>query len=435
MERVHCPLALDREQQVDCLAYAADCLLYLGRGVEHCRELVGGQIVSNRVGHDEVAVGKSLHQRAGAEAVCAVVREVSLTNHKQARDGALQVIVHPQAAHGVVDGRIDPHRDLVRILVGDALVHLEQVVVTITDRVLAQTLDRGRKVEVHAEAGFAHAAALIANRLGIARSYVAGYQVAEARVTAFEVVIALILRDLFRGTLVALGQRHPDTAVIAQGFAHERELGLILTSHRNAGGVNLGVARVGEVCATLVSPPDRRYVRPLGVGGKVVDVAIAASPEDDCVGDVGSDGAGHQVTGDNTTSLAVDDDQVKHLGARMHGDAAVMDLPLQRLVGAQQQLLAGLAARVERTRHLGPAEGPVCERAAVLTGKGNTLGDALVDDMNAVLRQPVDVGLACAKVAALDRVIKEPVNAIAVVLVILGSVDPALRSDGVRPAR
>ena len=49
--------------------------------------------------------------------------------------------------------------------------------------------------------------------------------------------------------------------------------------------------------------------------------------------------------------------------------------------------------------------------------------------------EAVDVGLAGAEVAALDRVVEEALDAVAVVLVVLGGVDAALGGDGVRPAR
>src|SRR5207247_6358441 len=41
----------------------------------------------------------------------------------------------------------------------------------------------------------------------------------------------------------------------------------------------------------------------------------------------------------------------------------------QRLIGAEQKLLAGLAAGVERARHLRAAERAVVEQPAVLAGK------------------------------------------------------------------
>src|SRR6185369_785502 len=49
--------------------------------------------------------------------------------------------------------------------------------------------------------------------------------------------------------------------------------------------------------------------------------------------------------------------------------------------------------------------------------------------------EPVDVGLACAEVAALHRVVEQPVNTVAVVLVVLRGVDAALGRDAVGAAR
>ena len=72
--------------------------------------------------------------------------------------------------------------------------------------------------------------------------------------------------------------------------------------------------------------------------------------------------------------------------------------------------------------------------AAVLARERHALRDALIDDVDADLRQAVDVGFAGAEVAAFDGVVEEAVNAVAVVLIILGGVDAALRGDGVRAA-
>ena len=107
----------------------------------------------------------------------------------------------------------------------------------------------------------------------------------------------------------------------------------------------------------------------------------------------------------------------------------------ERGVRAEQQLLAGLAACVERARHLRATERAVVEQAAVLAGEGHALGDALVDDVDAELREPVDVALASAVVAALHGVVEEAVDAVAVVLVVLRRVDPTLRGDAVRAPR
>ena len=114
---------------------------------------------------------------------------------------------------------------------------------------------------------------------------------------------------------------------------------------------------------------------------------------------------------------------------------AEADLAGELLVGAEQQLLAGLAPGVERAAHLGAAEAAVVEQAAVLAGERHALGHHLVDDVDAHLGEAVDVGLAGAEVAALDRVVEEAVDGVAVALVVLGRVDAALRGDRVGTAR
>lgn len=74
------------------------------------------------------------------------------------------------------------------------------------------------------------------------------------------------------------------------------------------------------------------------------------------------------------------------------------------------------------------------QEAAVFAGEGDALGDALVDDVHADLGEAVDVRLAGAEVAALDRVVEEVEDAVAVILVVLRRVDAALGRDGVGAA-
>ena len=51
------------------------------------------------------------------------------------------------------------------------------------------------------------------------------------------------------------------------------------------------------------------------------------------------------------------------------------------------------------------------------------------------LRQAINVRFARAEIAAFDRVVKKPVNAVAIVLIILRGIDSALRRDAVRAPR
>jgi hypothetical protein len=199
--------------------------------------------------------------------------------------------------------------------------------------------------------------------------------------------------------------------------------------------VNLREAGVGKVGAPLVRPPDRRGVAAFGVGGEVEGVAVAARGQHHDVGQARLDLAGAHVAHDDAARAPVDDDHVQHLGAVVHLDRLGRNLPRQRLVGAEQQLLTSLPPGVEGARHLRAAKGAVVQHAAVLAGKGHALGHALVDDGVAHLGQAIDIGLAGAEVAALDRVVKETVDAVAVVAIVLGRVDAALCGHAVGAAR
>ena len=296
------------------------------------------------------------------------------------------------------------------------------------------TLDRVREVEEHAVVQRTHTAAFVDDGLCVARGDVAGDQVAEARVLALQVVVALVLGDVDRTALVLVAGRHPDATVVAQRLAHQGELRLRLIRRWDAGRVDLGVARVGERRTLAVGPPDGRRVAGHGVGRQVVDVAVATGAQHHGVARVGLEFTGEQIAGGDADRPAVLDHHVEHLGAVVQGDRAEVDLAGERLVGAEQQLLTGLAPGVEGACHLGPAEGPVVEQAAVLACEGHTLGGALVDDVQRHLREAVDVGLAAAVVAALDRVVEEAEDAVAVVAVVLRRVDAALGRDRVRPS-
>ena len=290
------------------------------------------------------------------------------------------------------------------------------------------------EVEVHAVLQRADALALVDHRLGVARGDVARHEVAEARVLPLEEVVALVLGDLVgrAGLVGVLG--HPDAAVVAQRLRHERELRLELVARRDAGRVDLRVAGVGEERAPPVGPPRRRRVGVLGVGREEEDVAVAAGAQQHGVGGVAADLPGDEVADDDAAGHAVLHDEVEHLGAGVELDRASVHLVHQLLVGAEQELLAGLASGVEGAGHLGAAEGAVVEQAAVLTGEGHALGDHLVDDVDRDLGEAVHVRLPRAEVAALHGVVEEALHRVAVALVVLGGVDPALGGDRVRPA-
>ena len=183
-----------------------------------------------------------------------------------------------------------------------------------------------------------------------------------------------------------------------------------------------------------MGPPGRRDVAAHGVGRQVEHAAVAAGGHDDGVRLVAFQLAGDQVAHDDAARLAVDEHQVQEFLADVELDVAQAHLAHHGLVGAQQQLLARLAAGVERARNLGAAEGAVLQESAVVAREGHAQGHALVDDVHRDLGQAVHVGLAGAEVPALDGVVEQALHAVAVVGVVLGGVDAALGRDAMGAA-
>ena len=64
-----------------------------------------GEVIADGVRNDEVAVRKTLHECAGAETIGAMIGEISFAQDKEAGNGRHQVVIDPQAAHGVVRWR------------------------------------------------------------------------------------------------------------------------------------------------------------------------------------------------------------------------------------------------------------------------------------------------------------------------------------------
>jgi hypothetical protein len=92
------------------------------------------------------------------------------------------------------------------------------------------------------------------------------------------------------------------------------------------------------------------------------------------------DGPRHQVARDDAARPAVHHDQVQHLAPRQHRDAPGGFLLGERLVRAEEQLLARLPARVERPRHQRAAERAVGELSAVLPRERHALRHGVIDD-------------------------------------------------------
>ena len=124
------------------------------------------QVVLDGEWQYEVTISKTLHQCRCTEAVCTVVREVTLTDSEETLYRGLQLIVNPDTTHGVVDSRVDHHWGLVWIVISDLLIHLEEVAVTVSNSLLAKTVDSVREIKEYCKASSVYAEALIAALLG-----------------------------------------------------------------------------------------------------------------------------------------------------------------------------------------------------------------------------------------------------------------------------
>ncbi len=259
MDVVHRLLALDREELGDLLLHVLFSLVESRRVGLYLRSLdLVREVVADGVGQYEVAVGKTLHQGRSAQTVGAVVGEVGFADGVETRNGGHEVVVDPDAAHRVVHGGEDLHRLLIGADVGNLLVHVEKVAVALLDDLLAQTLDGGLEVEEYGQAGLVHAEACVAALLGGTRRHVARHEVAERRVAALQIVVAVFFGDVRRflgaradGLDVFDLLRHPDAAVVAQRLRHEGQFRLLVAMHGDAGGVDLREAGVGEAVALV----------------------------------------------------------------------------------------------------------------------------------------------------------------------------------------
>ena len=400
------------------------------RLVQHRR-----QVVADGVRQHEVTVGQTLHECRRTETVRTVIGEVGLARGIQTGDGGLKFVVDPQSAHRVVRGRVDAHRHVIGVLAGDALVHLEEVAVALFDHVAAETIDRIAEVQVHAVLQRTNTATRVDRTLGRARRDVARGQVAVARIQTLEDVVALLLGNLGGRTIVVRVLRDPHATVVAQRLRHERELRLRGIALRNAGGVNLRVAGIREQRALAVRAPRGGHVAGHGVGGEEEHVAVSTGGHHHSVSGVRHHLTGHEVARDDAGATTFDRHHIDEFGAVEQTHVAQTNLASQLLIRTQQQLLTGLAAGVEGTAHLRATERTVVEQSAVLASERNTLGHHLVDDVHRDFGETMHVSFAGAEVAALDGVVEQTMNAVAVTLIVLGGVDSALRGDGVRAAR
>ena len=124
-----------------------------------------------------------------------MVGEVAFADSEEALDRGLEFVVNPDAAHCVVACGEDHHRGFVGIVVADHLVHVEEVAVAVANHILAKTLDGIFEVEVYGIAG-TYAETGVAAFLGGTAGDVAGAEVTECGIAAFEIEVAVFVGNV-----------------------------------------------------------------------------------------------------------------------------------------------------------------------------------------------------------------------------------------------
>ena len=124
-----------------------------------------------------------------------------------------------------MDSRINHHRVFVWADISDFFIHIEEVAVTLCNDIFTQTVDSFGEVKEYGKTGVVYAEALVAAFFGSAAGNVTRNEVTECRITAFQVVVAVFLGNIFSlqcTFLQFLGifqlLRNPNAAIVTQRY-------------------------------------------------------------------------------------------------------------------------------------------------------------------------------------------------------------------------
>ena len=199
----------------------------------------------------------------------------------------------------------------------------------------------------------------------------------------------------------------------------------------DTGGVNLNVRGICKVSTLAIALNGGGTVTTHSVCAQEIGITVSTSSDHHSIGAEANQLTCAEILGDDTTSATINDDHILHLITSVELHLTSLNLTAQRAIGTQQQLLTGLTFGVECTAYLSTTERTVGQHTAILTSKGNTLSDALVDNVIADLCQTINVGLTSTVVTTLHSIIEQAIDRVTIVLIALGSVDTTLGSDRV----
>lgn len=118
-----------------------------------------------------------------------------------------------------------------------------------------------------------------------------------------------------------------------------------------------------------------------------------------------------------------------------HFDLSIPDLAGEGATCPNEQLLPGLAACIECALHLHATERAVGQRPTIFSRERNPLSDTLIDHVRGELGKAVDMGLFASVVPSPNRVEEQPLDGVAIVLVVFRGIDPPWAAIEWAPAR
>src|ERR1019366_2084340 len=349
-----------------------------------------------------------------------------LASGEDAGDVGGLLLIHPQAAHGVVHAGENLHGHVARIVADKLLVDFEDALQLAVESFAVDVgeVEVNHRLAIDAEVELEHH---FENGAG---GHVARDEVAVFRIPLFEEIPALFLRDRLGVAFVArsLGNPHASTFA-ARRFGHEAQL----VFAGNAGGMHLNKLAVRVIAALLIERRLRRSRAHHRIGGLAEDGATSARRDDDGVGGEGANLHGAQIhRADAATNVVSVEHSREKLPVLVLLHLAFGFVAAYLLVEGVEKLLAGGRA--------GEC-GAVIERAAEAAEVEQTFGSAIernahaveqIDDAGSGLAHGLDRRLVGEEVATVNRVVEVNPGGIAFALQGLGGVDASLRANRVR---
>ena len=199
--------------------------------------------------------------------------------------------------------------------------------------------------------------------------------------------------------------------------------------------MNLYKCRIGKISALTITCYGCGAIASHSIGRKEISISIASCCNTYRMGREPNKFAGNQVFGNNTTCSAIDDNNIFHLITCIEFDCTLMNLTTQCRISTEKQLLTGLSFGIERTTNLHTTERTVGKHTSIFTCKRHTLCYTLIDDVGTYFCQTIHIRLTGTIVATFDRIVEKTIYGIAIVLIVLCSIDTSLCCNRMSPTR